>query len=329
MIVIANFEEARDANFYYLSGIEEPCEGILLFDESPTVLTTPLCAAIAEKYVEEVISFERFSDLLAFLKKAVKGKLVGMNFDRAPIWLFRQIKAKARKVENIGKVLMQRRRKKTKEEIKKVEKACKIAVKALEKTLKEITPGATELQVAGAFISHVTEEGGYIGFDPIVAFGASTAVPHYFPSAAVTYSKGLNFLLDVSARYRLYCSDLALSYAGRNFAAQQAFEAVAKALETFEDIAAPGMPIGKLVAEVEKYTGRIPHALGHGVGLEVHELPLLSRGSKEKLLPGDVIAVEPAIYGSSFGIRLEQMYVVEEDNLRKLCDVLKLMEKIV
>ena len=62
------------------------------------------------------------------------------------------------------------------------------------------------------------------------------------------------------------------------------------------------------------------HGLGHGVGIAVHEAPRLSPRSTDDLLVGDVVSVEPGVYvPGEYGIRIEDLVVVEEDGARNLC----------
>jgi Xaa-Pro aminopeptidase len=63
----------------------------------------------------------------------------------------------------------------------------------------------------------------------------------------------------------------------------------------------------------------IPHSLGHGIGLEVHEFPRLSPKSEDELLEGMVFSIEPGIYIPKFGgVRIEDLYVIEKNGLKQL-----------
>jgi Xaa-Pro aminopeptidase len=77
------------------------------------------------------------------------------------------------------------------------------------------------------------------------------------------------------------------------------------------------------------YGERFGHALGHGVGLEVHEGPRLSQRSDDLLGPGEVVTVEPGVYlAGELGVRIEDLVVVTEDGLRNLSSLLKELQLV-
>ena len=70
---------------------------------------------------------------------------------------------------------------------------------------------------------------------------------------------------------------------------------------------------------LEKGFPLIPHSLGHGIGVEVHEHPFLSLNSKEILKEGMVFSIEPGIYLPGFGgVRIEDLFVIEKAGVRQL-----------
>jgi Xaa-Pro aminopeptidase len=88
------------------------------------------------------------------------------------------------------------------------------------------------------------------------------------------------------------------------------------ACETFE---AAGHPTQRTKAAGEMLADGFFHSLGHGVGLEVHEQPLLGMAGHDELVPGDVLAIEPGLYRSGFGgLRLEDLILVTADGAEKL-----------
>ena len=190
-----------------------------------------------------------------------------------------------------------------------------------------IEPGMSEREIALALELTMHELGAERpGFDTIVAFGENAARPHAVPGDRILKA-GEMVLIDMGLILDGYCSDMTRTFVagrpGELFTerlrvvrrAQQAGIAAVRAGVTCREV-------DRAAREVIRRAGYgefFGHALGHGVGLAVHEEPRLSSRSRRKLKPGMVVTVEPGIYLPDWGgIRLENMVVVREDG----CEVL-------
>ncbi len=136
------------------------------------------------------------------------------------------------------------------------------------------------------------------------------------------------YILDLGPAYRGYFADNARTLAvdGQPTDNQlAAWQHVCGALTLVEQRARPGLSCRELYAEVEAWLAQAPVGswsshLGHGIGLYVHETPHLNPNWDDKLEVGDVIAVEPALYGPELrcGMRIENDYRVTESGLELL-----------
>ena len=190
-----------------------------------------------------------------------------------------------------------------------------------------IEPGMSEREIALAIELTMHELGAEKpSFETIVAFGANAARPHAVPTDRVLAAGDL-VLIDMGLVLDGYCSDMTRTFvAGRPDGtylerlrivrrAQQAGVAAIRAGVTCRQVDRAA----RAVIEEAGYGKFFGHALGHGVGLAVHEGPGLSSRSRKKLRPGMVVTVEPGIYLPDWGgIRLENMVVVREDGAEPL-----------
>jgi len=175
-----------------------------------------------------------------------------------------------------------------------------------------------------------------LSFDPIVAINANAAKPHAHPGKTRLH-KGDLLLLDAGLKYKRYCSDRTRTarikrgfdfdyeqrFASRKI--QRAYDAVLKAHDRAIAKARSGMRARKvdaLAREVIEKAGfgqYFVHSTGHGVGLDIHELPVISSRSKTRIEDGMVYTVEPGIYiPGKFGIRIEDTVVMENGRARVL-----------
>jgi Xaa-Pro aminopeptidase len=187
--------------------------------------------------------------------------------------------------------------------------------------------GRTERDVAWR-IEELARAGGASGisFPSIVAAGPHGALPHAEPRD-VRIEAGQLVVLDLGVVHDGYCSDCTRTFATGPLpeAAREGYELVLdaqlKSLAAIE-VGADCKAIDAIARDVISADGmgeNFGHSLGHGVGIEVHELPTLSTRSEGKLAAGNVVTVEPGVYvEGEYGVRIEDLVVVSEDGPRVL-----------
>lgn len=204
-------------------------------------------------------------------------------------------------------------------EIAKIRRACEITDNCFTHLLEYIKVGMTERQIAFEIEKYFIENGANgLAFDTIVASGENSSKPHAVPTNRKIQS-GDNITIDFGAKYKGYCSDMTRTiFVGSvsdevrnlyNFILEGQLRATNKIKDGVD---------GKSVArgvQIE-YNARnfeLIHALGHGVGLEVHELPYLSYRSSQILKENMVVTNEPGIYiPEKIGIRIEDTILVNK-----------------
>jgi Xaa-Pro aminopeptidase len=181
--------------------------------------------------------------------------------------------------------------------------------------------GRTERQVAIALETHMRELGAEgPSFTSIVASAERGALPHARPTDA-EIPAGTLVTLDIGARLDGYCSDCTRTWATGPLpeALEEAYALVLRAQLAALDAVRPG-PEGREIDAVARdliaaagHGEHFGHGLGHGVGLDVHEAPRLSRTASDTLAPGHVVTVEPGVYLPGVGgVRIEDLVVVTE-----------------
>jgi Xaa-Pro aminopeptidase len=209
-------------------------------------------------------------------------------------------------------------------EVAAIAAACELADTALRGVLEEGLAGRTERLVALELETAMRRLGAESpSFPSIVAAGAHGALPHAQPRD-VEIAPDVLVTIDWGAVLEGYCSDCTRTYATGEGISDQAREIYGLVLEAqLEGLAAvKAGPSGRevdaaarAVIDASGHGEHFGHGLGHGVGLEVHEGPRLSRlGSERPLLDGNVVTIEPGVYlPDVLGVRIEDLAVVRED----------------
>jgi Xaa-Pro aminopeptidase len=289
---------------------------------------------------QEQVKREVFGAKAVIIKKSLWEELFqlqdfkkarNIGFEKADLsysqYEFLHKELKRRKAVPVAGMVEDLRKVKAAEETAKIAKAAAIADRAFARIVKFIKPGMTELQLA-AQLEHYMKDLGASNpsFDSIIAAGPNSALPHAQPSGR-KIRKGDFIVLDFGATYQGYRSDMTrtlcvgkptpkhLKIYDTVLKAQLAgLKAIKAGVRGKEADAAARQIIDQ--AGYSKYFG---HGLGHGVGLDVHELPGV--GSKsENLLPADsVVTCEPGIYLPGWGgVRIEDLVVVTKAGCRIL-----------
>jgi len=237
---------------------------------------------------------------------------------------YAQIKRIRRKLKivDISEDIDQARKIKTKDEIENIKKACKINKKVYEKVILKGIFNLNEIDLAKEIEKEMINNNAKAAFSTIVGYGKNTPSVHHIPRKYI--SKDI-VMIDFGSQFNGYCSDITLTISKKK-EYKKVIEDVHHTLSLLEDYAREGTHLQDLkkIAEeaLKKYKKGIfsnYHSLGHGVGIEIHELP--SFNENEILSKNMIITLEPAIYfKGKYGVRLESTYLIrKEKRAKNLC----------
>lgn len=221
--------------------------------------------------------------------------------------------------------------KKTEEEIKKLEMASKIADDCFEYVCNNIKVGMTEIEVAQMMDTFMFENGAEsLSFETIVGSGINSAQIHSTPTDKKIESGDI-VLLDFGCKYQGYCSDISRTIFMERITEEykKIYDIVLEAQLVATEKIVAGMlscEADALSRDVIKNKGYdFAHALGHGVGKEVHESPVISPKNDRDIIENNMVfTIEPGIYlENKFGVRIEDTVVLENGKVRSLNKVTK------
>ncbi|MDO8615687.1 MAG: Xaa-Pro peptidase family protein [Dehalococcoidia bacterium] len=219
-------------------------------------------------------------------------------------------------------------------EVAALQKAVDLGDDAFTHVAQRIEPGWTERRAAWEIEKYARERGAEsLSFPTIVAAGPRGAMPHAMPTDD-PIPAGVPIVIDMGVIVDGYCSDLTRTmFVGKpDPKFHEVYDIVLTAQRTAEELVRAGMTgeeahmLAHTVIAEGGYGENFGHGLGHGVGLLIHEAPRLARLSKDELLDGMVVTVEPGIYITGWGgVRIEDQCVMEGGKLRVMSRAPKLM----
>lgn len=219
-----------------------------------------------------------------------------------------------------GRVVEQLRAVKEEGELRAIRAAAALADEVLAGIPERGLAGRSEREVAAELEAELRRRGSDPSFPSIVAAGANGALPHAQPGDD-RIPAGTLVVVDMGAVVDGYASDCTRTFATGPLsdAAAAVYDLVLQTQVATLDEVRPGAVCAEVDAfareriEAGGHGERFGHGLGHGVGLEVHELPTLSRAGEGELRAGNVVTVEPGVYlPDRFGVRIEDLVVVTD-----------------
>lgn len=309
---------------------------LFITSSSQYILTSGL---YSEAVIAQVTNFKTieltydlpFSQTLEQLLKKHKINKLGIETDNLTVLEYKKI-PKIAKLSHFSPSII--RTIKDEYEIEQIKKACKIGDKVYSEILRNVKTGITEIGLKYEIEHLIKQMGVDISFEPVVAFGKNSSVPHH-NSSNKKLIKNEIVLLDFGVKFNGYCSDMTRTFffgkAGEKFRKiyNTVLSSQSRAIE-FLKSQVSSLNLKKTIDArkidevarnyiVEQGYPEYPHSLGHGIGLEVHEAPRLYYKRKWTLEPGMVFSIEPGIYIPGFGgVRIEDLVVLRKNKVELL-----------
>jgi len=317
-----------DPVFWYVteqrSGTFEGSFAVIFRDGTLDVITGLLEETTAKKGKGNVHIFEKRKERNAILTELLKGcKRIGISGSSISYNASEYIKKITNaKLVDVSKKIADVVAIKDDSEISEIRKACEISSKAARKIDEFLYEGITEKEAARLIDEHMKNDGGDgNAFETIAAFGPHSAEPHHSPSE-YKLKKGDTALFDFGSKYGMYCSDLTRTvfFGEPEGVLRRAYDIVLKAQEAgiermIDDVPAKeAHRVAETIINGTEFKKRFIHSFGHGVGMNAHESPSVSRLSKDVLKENMVATAEPGVYLPGIGgIRIEDTILITKN----------------
>jgi len=324
-------------NIHYLCGFTGSAGLLLVADEASVFFTDSRYSRQAHDEVKGARVIIARGSLLGALggwiaarRKKSKGWVVGIEADHLTVTERKRlgdVLPSGLRLRSTAQLVERLRMVKDHEELRLIRAAVQLGATLFDRALEILKPGIKETEVA-AEMEYAARRAGAdaMSFPTIIGSGARSALPHGRASEQAIPA-GAFVVCDFGVILHGYCSDQTRTVwvGAATEEARGAYESVREAQEEAIAAVRPGVAVGAVDAAARKILrkaklGRyFTHSTGHGVGLEIHEIPRVAAEQREELKPGMVITIEPGIYfPGKWGIRIEDMVAVNQNG----CEVL-------
>ena len=317
---------SHQPNIIYLTGFPSS-DSYLLFTPRKNFFITDSRfyqkAHLFFKDIDVVLTDKSIFNTIAKLARSQKVKRLGFEARSLDVAQYRQIKKYLGLVNFVStqELIEQLRKIKKPQELTKIKKAINISALALRYARRIIRPGLSELEIAGELERFIRNRGSRTtAFETIVASGKNSAFPHHLTSKR-KLKKSDSLFIDMGVDYQGYKSDLTRTFFLGKIPPK--INKIWNIVRQAQDKAIARIKPGVRICEIDRtarqhiakhgYGGFFAHNLGHGIGLEVHEIPFISPNNQTITEVGMVFTVEPGIYlPNKFGIRIEDIVIVTQ-----------------
>lgn len=274
----------------------------------------------------DVRLYKSLTDIKDFLTEIGAEKLY-LDFSKTSVKRYNEFLSFGIEILDAEQIISHCRSIKNQVEVENITKACEIAENALYKALETVKLGISELELKNRIENNILEFGGSgTSFETIVAFGKNGAIPHHKTSEQ-KLENDTSILIDMGAKFNGYCSDITRTFFfGKP---SQKFKDCYNAVLTANQTAIDNIKCGTSTCLADAFARNalekqglgeyFTHSLGHGVGREVHEFPLLSPRQNTELKENMVFTIEPGVYlENEFGIRIEDTVRLTKNGVQRL-----------
>ncbi|MBI5847094.1 MAG: aminopeptidase P family protein [Nitrospirae bacterium] len=328
-------------NIRYLSGFTGSSACLLITKKERIFFTDSRYEEQSKREVrgfDIVIESEERPKQILERAKAVGIKTLGFE-STVSYAFYKSLLRKGFRVKSVTNLVEELRRIKSRLELKMISRAVERAEKAFLEVKPYIKPGFSERHLALRLEAGLKSQGcAVIPFDIIVAAGKNSAMPHARPTDN-RIKQGDFIMFDWAGEAGGYFSDMTRTFllrGGKDLSRKiEVYNTVLSANQRAITSVGEGViarTVDKTARDVIKKAGYgdfFGHGTGHGVGLDVHELPRVSRFGRETIRAGMVFTIEPGIYLPGFGgVRIEDMVHVEKHGCTTLTTLPKRLETV-